>query len=143
MNDEIKLLCGQELISVSREEAKNILKQGPFGVFLEFMHPFTKSLVQKSFPFYYESVNTFNVNGKCFVSEYEGMRIYIPSDLDIYIKQQNKPKGYSFEFISSTGILTNGVFTTHNIIITVYAYFRIGCEFEECFAPYLTRSSHR
>lgn len=140
MVDGIKIYNNEDSLFFPRAEAIRELRKAPFGVFLEFIDPRCNSLVQKLFPFFFEPLHTYGMKSKCLITEYKGMYIYIPSDLRVYSEQQEKSDGYFIKFNFSTGILTGGIFQTHNVNIKICVNFRLACSFEECFTDYLSRS---
>lgn len=142
MAGTLTLYKNQHSVTLPYLEAANELRKAPFGVYLEFIDPRTNTLVQKLFPFFYQPLETYGVKGRCLITEYQGMPIYIPSDLQIYINQQQKQNTSMIIFNSSTGILSGGVFITKNIIVDVGVNFRLGCDFDISFGSLLSRSGH-
>lgn len=123
-------------------EAINELKKEPFGVYLEFIDPRNNSLIQKLFPFFYEPLNTYGLKGRCLITEWQGLPVYIPSDLNLYIRQQQGTDRSYIEFRQHLGFLSGGRFVTKEVRVEVGINFRLGTQFDSEFLPLLLRSGH-
>lgn len=142
MSKCIKLLCKDKFEILPPLEAVRRLKEAPFGVFLSFIDPRTNTYIDKTFPFFYESVNTYGLKGRCFVSAWNGMNLYIPADLDWFIEGQQSDSGSTKVFLQDLGFLYAGSFVNKPVKIEVSTYIRVGVEFDIAFLPLLSPSGH-
>ncbi|PHM72263.1 hypothetical protein [Xenorhabdus sp. KJ12.1] len=115
MNNSLKMFYPQHSITLRYLEAVKLLKTAPFGVFLSFIDPRTDTLVQKVFPFFYDPLHTYSLKGRCFISEWGGLQLYIPSDLNWYIKTQRELKLGLRKFRQCVNFLSCGRFVTKDI----------------------------
>ncbi|HCL5581019.1 TPA: hypothetical protein N2N40_002447 [Citrobacter freundii] len=142
MINDIKLFYPQKSETLPRLEASELLKTAPFGVFLAFIDPRTSTYVQHVFPFFYDPVNTYGLKGRCFISEWDGLNLYIPADLGWYIDGQQNPRYCTKVFRQELGYLCAGRFVTKAVSVEVSVNIRVGIEFDVVFLPLLSRSGH-
>lgn len=142
MSNDIKLFYPQKSETLPRFEASDLLKTAPFGLFLAFIDPRTDTYVQKVFPFFYDPVNAYGIKGRCFISEWDGLNLYVPADLGWYIDGQQNSHNSTKVFRQELGYLCAGRFVTKTVSVEVSVNIRIGIEFDVAFLPLLSRSGH-
>ncbi|MDA5147819.1 hypothetical protein PG931_00780 [Klebsiella pneumoniae] len=142
MSNSIKLFYPQKSETLPHLEAIELLKAAPFGVFLAFIDPRTDTYVQNVFPFFYAPVDTYGLKGRCFISEWHGLNIYIPADLGWYIDGQQNLRQSTKIFRQELGYLCAGRFVTKPVSVEVSVNIRVGVEFDVAFLPLLSRSGH-
>lgn len=142
MSNNIKLFYPQKSETLPYLEAVKLLKMAPFGVFLAFIDPRTNTYVQKVFPFFYEPLNTYGLKGRCFISAWDGLNLYIPADLGWYIEGQQILRHSTKVFRQELGYLCAGRFVSKSVEVEVSVNIRVGIEFDAEFLSLLSRSGH-
>ncbi|EOC0011681.1 hypothetical protein ACI0X9_003368 [Cronobacter turicensis] len=142
MIHSLKLFYSQSSVSLTYLDAIHELKKAPFGVFLSFVDPRTNVLVEKLFPFFYQPHNTYGLKGRCLITEWNGIYLYIPSDLNVYIRAQQLQDRSMIEFRQGISFLSEGRFITKETSVEVSTNFRLGVMFDKSFHSLLSRSGH-
>lgn len=141
MNNALKLYYPQESTTLPILEAIKLLKTAPFGVQLSFIDPRTNTYIDEMFPFFYEPLDTYGFKGRCFISEWNGLSLYIPADISWFINAQSEDV-YRKIFRQDMGYLSAGRFVTKSVKVEVSVNIRVGVEFGPVFHPLLSRSGH-
>ncbi|MEX5881879.1 hypothetical protein AB6G95_19375 [Proteus vulgaris] len=142
MTNTIRLNYPQHVVSLPMLEAIEVLKSGPFGVFLTFNDPRTGALVQKLFPFFYRPHNTYGLKGRCFVSEWLGLPVYIPSDLSLFIEGQQDLNCQTRFLMQEGGFLSAGDYKNKTFRLEFLTNIRVDTPFDTDFLELLSRSGH-
>lgn len=142
--DSIKLFTAQHSETLPFLDAIERLKKSPFGVFLSFVDPRTDTYIQKLFPFFYKPHNTYGATGNCFITEWEGLAIYVPADIrwltgDSFTSRPVKDRKV---FPQMHGIVSGGEYVNYNINVEVGNAIRIDVLFDPVFRSLLSRSGH-
>lgn len=142
MINSLKLFYPQHSVSLPYLDAVELLKKAPFGVFLSFVDPRTDTLVQKMFPFFYQPVDTYGLKGRCFVTEWEGLHLYIPADLNWYMRGQQNLQSGSQMFRQDLSFLAAGRFVAVDTNVEVGMNIRVDIPFDDDFLPLLSVSGY-
>lgn len=142
MTNALCLNYPQHAVSLPMMQAIEVLKSGPFGVFLTFNDPRTGVLVQKLFPFFYSPHDTFSLKGRCFVSEWHGLPVYIPSDLNLFIEGQQDQHCQTRYLMQNSGFLSGGDYQNRIFRLEFLTNIRVDTTFDTAFLDLLSRSGH-
>ncbi len=142
MNNNIELFYPHRSVILPVSEAIDLLKAAPFGVELTFIDPRTNNLVQKLFPFFYELYEPSSQKSHFFLSEWDGLYISIPADLDWYIEGQKNIAIQVQPVFNELRYLSAGKFHTKSVHMEVSTNIRVGTTFDIQFLTLLKRSGH-
>ncbi len=142
MTNSLRLNYPQHAESLPMMRAIEVLKSGPFGVFLTFNDPRTGALVQKLFPFFYSPHDTFSMKGRCFVSEWHGLPVYIPSDLNLFIEGQQDQRCQTRYLMQNSGFLSGGDYQNRMFRLEFLTNISVDTTFDTAFLDLLSRSGH-
>ena len=142
MTKTIRLNYPQHAVTLPTLEAVEVLKSGPFGVFLTFTDPRTGALVQKLFPFFYRAHHTYGLKGRCFISEWHGLPLYIPSDLNFFIEGQQDQHCQTRYLMQDGGFLSGGDYQSKTFRLEYLTNIRVDTTFDTAFLDLLSRSGH-
>jgi len=110
----------QSLTRIPKEYMLSALKScGSFTVFLAFIDPRTDLFVDGSFEFY--PVEQVSLSGRCFIAEYNGLPLRIPSDTSWWCR--NSMNG-TVGCHQKTAILKHGQYETIEFTIDVLPKIR-------------------
>ena len=119
--DTISFYSSSDLIRVPQKEAfSELVSRGSFEVFLSFNDPRTDFLIEDRFTFYPKE--QIGPNGRCFLAEYQGLVIRIPSDMGWWQKNSGSAL---VPVPQKTWVLKEGEFIMVKFNIDVLASIRI------------------
>ncbi|ELI9034890.1 hypothetical protein EX227_13025 [Providencia rettgeri] len=130
MNDvkTLKILRDNAFCHAAWMDFKTILSESPFGVFLEFVDPRNGKLVQQLFPFWCKPQKTYKPMGNVFMTQWQGLTLTIPSDVDWWIKAQSNGIGMR-RIDQRVQFLKHGEYVEVNLRVEMATIIRINPEF--------------